>query len=91
VVDLGQRTRLGGVELLESRVRSHFNLRPLMVAVSDDNQNWRLVAAINTPPTGEPLREEFADPPVARYLAIRASGVCYLTFDEVKVFGPEKP
>ena len=90
-VDLTQPTPLGGVVFLESRIRPEVNLRPLEVAVSADNISWRIVASIDAPPSGKPLRVVFDDPPLARYLGIRASGICYLTFDEVKVFPPETP
>jgi hypothetical protein len=60
------------------------------VAVSNEGKNWHTVKTITDAHQDNPLRIFFNAPQTARYVMIRASGVCYLSFDEVEIYPAKK-
>ena len=84
MVDLYHQKEIGTIKIFESRYSQIFNLRPLIIAISNDGENWMDIASVQR---HEPvLTVEFKKPVIARYLRITATGYCYLSFDEVEVY-----
>jgi hypothetical protein len=90
VVDLHQPKSFSEIVIYEGRNSSEFNLRPLTVAVSNEGKNWHTVKILSDELQDNPLRIFFNTPQTARYVMIRASGVCYLAFDEVEIYPAKK-
>jgi hypothetical protein len=90
IVDLHQPKSFKQIVIYEGRNTPKFNSRPLTVAVSNKGENWKTVKTITDAHQEKPLRIHFSPPQTARYVMIRASGVCYLSFDEVEIYPAKK-
>ncbi len=85
-VDLKTVESIGAIKIYESLHGPLINQRPLKVAFSSDRKVWRTVGMLSEPQSDSPLSLEFKIPEEARYVLIRASGTCHLSFDEVEIF-----
>ena len=85
-VDLYRLELISSVTVYESRHGPDLNLRPLKVMLSDDGKAWRLGGVMSDSKNGLPLRLMLKEPQRARYVTIKASGMCRLAIDEVEIF-----
>jgi hypothetical protein len=88
VVDLHRPEQIDSIVIFENRQSPSWNVRPLIVAFSDDQKNWRTAASITNENPANPLRLEFTVPQKVRYVKLRATGTCNLALDEVEIFPP---
>ncbi len=86
VVDLYHIENIGSILLYESLKGDTWNVRPLIAAFSDDGNTWRVLSFSQNE---SPIRLNFSPPITARYVMIRSSGYCRLSFDEVEIYPPE--
>ncbi|MFC1498666.1 hypothetical protein ACFLS1_09400 [Verrucomicrobiota bacterium] len=90
LVDLHDLQPIGSVVLHEGLRGSDLNLRPLIIRTSADGKEWQTIKTISQGWTGVPLRVELENEPLARFIMVKASGKCRLTFDEVEIYPPHK-
>lgn len=86
-VDLHHPQSIGSIKIFESIQGLEYNLRPIIMAFSSDNINWKSIS-INS--KGPDIHLNFSSPLVARYIHFAASGLCHLSFDEVEIYPPDK-
>ena len=93
-VALAVPTDIAAVTLYESRSDPQLNVRPLLVALSDDGARWRSIATLDerpsTSPYGRRHRLDVGPPARDRFLAVfgngnHADGLSHLTRDEIEV------
>ncbi len=85
-VDLYRPEMISSVTVYESRHGPGLNLRPLKVMLSDDGKVWRPGGVMSDSKNGLPLCLMLKEPQKARYVMIKASGLCRLAIDEVEIF-----
>jgi hypothetical protein len=90
VVDLHQLKSFSEIAIYEGIHKPKFNLRPLIVAISNEGKTWRTVKTLTDENHDNPLRILFNEPQKARYVMIQASGTCYLSLDEVEIYPARK-
>jgi hypothetical protein len=88
IVDLHDVYDVGSVVIYETRVGDKWNRRPLDIAISSDLKHWRKIGSFSNPISQKPLKFTIAEPQSARYLLIRATGLCRLSLDEVEILPP---
>jgi hypothetical protein len=88
VIDLHDTHTIGSIVIYESRAGDKWNRRPLDVAISSDLKHWRNVGSISNPISENPLKLIIEEPQSARYLRIKATGLCRLSLDEVEILPP---
>jgi hypothetical protein len=84
-VDLNALKRIGSIVLYESRKNRSWNQRPIEVATSSDGEMWSKIEEAFTDGGGT-LTLNLSKPVTARFVAIKATGPCRLSFDEVEIF-----
>ena len=89
VVDLYRPRSIGSVVIYEGIDDSKFNMRPLTVAFASNRKEWRTVETITDGIHKSPLIIKLKKPQDARYILLRASGTCHLSFDEVEIYSAE--
>jgi len=85
-IDLHQTLDFNQIIIFEAQQDTNINARPLKVTFSDDGHNWRPGAVISEVSRNGRLNLVFEEPQKARYVLIRSSGTCHLSFDEVEIF-----
>lgn len=88
IVDLNEIKSIGSINIYEGQERANVNQRPIVVALSCDQKKWRTVRMISEPASDRPLSLEFKIPEKARYILIRASGICHFSLEEVEIYPP---
>jgi hypothetical protein len=86
VVDLHHPRSIGSVVIYEGINNSKFNKRPLTIAFSNNQKAWQTIETISNESHDSPLIIKLKKPQNARYILFRASGKCYLSFDEVEIY-----
>jgi hypothetical protein len=77
------------IVLYESSKEPAENTRPLNIDLSLDGTQWKTVTSITSVPNpNNPVSIVFEASEIARYIRIKATGICKLTLDEVEVYGP---
>lgn len=90
VVDMHQLKSFKEIAIYEGIKKPKFNLRPLTVAISNEGKTWRTVKTLTDKNHNNPMRILFNEPQTARYVMIQASGICYLSLDEVEIYPAKK-
>jgi hypothetical protein len=85
IIDLHDAHTIGSIVIYESRSGDKWNQRPLDIAISSDLKHWRDVGSISNPISEKPLKLIIEEPRSARYLRIKATGLCRLSLDEVEI------
>jgi hypothetical protein len=88
IVDLLRPEPIEFIVIFENRQNPTWNTRPLIVAFSDDQKNWRTAGAITNGDQAIPSHLEFAAPQKAQYVLLQATGACRLALDEVEIYPP---
>jgi len=82
-VDLNRVENIGSIVIYESLIGDNWNVRPLMLAYSNDKITWGVMKFSNS---GPKIWLHFNKPITARYVEIMSSGYCKLSFDEVEIY-----
>ena len=89
VVDLHRLRSIGYIVLYEGVHHSQFNARPLTIAFSNDRKSWRTMETISDTGDNRPYVIQLKPPQKTRYVLIRSSGTCHLSFDEIEIYAPK--
>lgn len=88
IIDLHDTYFIGSILIYESRFGDQWNRRPLEVAISTDLKQWQELGSIQDRIREKPLKLTLEEPQRARYLRIKATGLCRLSLDEVEILAP---
>jgi hypothetical protein len=86
VIDLHQPIVFDSIVIFESKSGPEFNKRPLLLSISIDGKKWHTVGSISERNLATPLHITTKTQREARYVLLKASGTCRLSFDEVEIY-----
>ncbi len=87
-IDLHQQQHIGSIVIYENIKNPSWNARPLIIGLSNDQQNWGIIKEINRRTKHTPLYIEFNTPHTARYVMLMSLETCQLALDEVEIYPP---
>lgn len=87
MVDLKRSQPVGVIKVFKSNDEPGYNNMPFEVLFSNNKIEWKAIKIDND---SSPLVLNLVKPLSARYISIRASGVCVLSLDEVEIYPPAK-
>jgi hypothetical protein len=94
-VDLSEIKNIGSIRIYEPPDHMYsprdppdvqWNVRPIMVLFSNEAEHWD---GISFSRNGPQIDLKLGKPVRARYMMLRASGKCRLSFDEVEIYPPD--
>jgi len=88
IIDLHDTYSIGSILIYESLAGDKWNRKPLEVSKSFDLKQWQGLGSISDSAREMPLKLILEEPQRARYLRIKATGLCRLSLDEVEILAP---